>query len=64
VSRLIVRGRNTYGRSLASRLGFGPWPVEAIGFVMGRKMLRTIRDLAQDAWRHPPVMPIVPATGR
>lgn len=43
-TRLIERGRYAHGPSLASRLAFGSSIVEPIGFVMSRKMLRTLRS--------------------
>lgn len=46
-SRLLVRGRGVYGRSLSSRLFFGPWLMEPVVFVMETKMLATIRQLAE-----------------
>ncbi|PBC39702.1 hypothetical protein CJ179_37215 [Rhodococcus sp. ACS1] len=45
-TRLIERGRGNYGPTVSSRLTFGPLLLEPIGFVMSRKMLLTIRDLA------------------
>ncbi|WP_052061970.1 hypothetical protein [Rhodococcoides fascians] len=45
-TRLIERGRYAHGGSLASRLTFGYSLVEPIGFVMSRKMLRTLRSNA------------------
>lgn len=41
-TRLIERGRYSHAASLKSRLVFGRYFVEPIGFVMSRKMLRTI----------------------
>lgn len=41
-TRLIERGRYSHAPSLKSRLTFGRYFVEPIGFVMSRKMLRTI----------------------
>jgi hypothetical protein len=46
-TRLIERGRNVVGRGWRQRLGFGPHLVEPIGFVMSKKMLRTIKWLAE-----------------
>src|SRR5215207_5230107 len=46
-TRLIERGRNTAGKGLLAKLGFGPYLVDPIGFVMSRKMLRTIKWLAE-----------------
>lgn len=46
-TRLIERGRYAYGRGLVSRLSFSPTFLEPISFVMSRKMLLTIADLAR-----------------
>ena len=46
-TRLIERGRNRAGRGLLAKLGFGPYLLDPIGFVMSRKMLRTIKRLAE-----------------
>lgn len=46
-TRLIERGRHTPGRGLAARLGFGPYLIDPIGFVMSKRMLRTVRALAE-----------------
>nr|WP_213578163.1 hypothetical protein [Rhodococcus sp. USK13] len=46
-SRLIERGRSTYGSTLSSRLAFGPTLIEPVAFVMSRRMLLTIRNLAE-----------------
>ncbi|MGV8874489.1 MAG: SRPBCC family protein [Rhodococcus sp. (in: high G+C Gram-positive bacteria)] len=45
-TRLIERGRYAHAPSLTSRLAFGRYFVEPIGFVMSRKMLRTIASNA------------------
>jgi len=45
-SRLIERGRYAYGSKLGGRISFGPTLLEPISFVMSRKMLLTIADLA------------------
>jgi hypothetical protein len=47
-TRLIERGRNRAGRGLLAKLGFGPYLVDPVGFVMSRKMLRTIKRLAEE----------------
>jgi hypothetical protein len=41
-ARLIERGRYSHSTSLKSRVIFGRYFIEPIGFVMSRKMLRTI----------------------
>lgn len=46
-TRLISRWRADYSPSLANRLGYGPWFVEPIGFVMDRKMLLGIKQRAE-----------------
>jgi hypothetical protein len=53
-TRLIERGRHVAGRGLVAKLGFGPYLVDPIGFVMSRKMLRTIKRLAES---HPDARP-------
>jgi hypothetical protein len=46
-TRLLERGRHLGGRGLGERLGFGPCLMDPIGFVMSKKMLRTIKALAE-----------------
>lgn len=46
-TRLIERGRNAVGRGLLARLVVGPYLLDPVGFVMSRKMLHTIRALAE-----------------
>ncbi|MGZ8491070.1 MAG: DUF6064 family protein [Gemmatirosa sp.] len=46
-TRLLERGRNAPGRGMVAKLGFGPYLLDPIGFVMSRKMLRTIKRLAE-----------------
>jgi hypothetical protein len=46
-SRRLERGRGVAGKGLAEALGFGPYLLDPIGFVMSRKMLRTIKELAE-----------------
>ena len=55
-TRLIERGRNRAGKGLLAKLGFGPYLVDPVGFVMSKQMLRTIKRLAE-AGRHAPVEP-------
>jgi hypothetical protein len=46
-TRLLERGRGKAGKGLAAKLGFGPYLMDPIGFVMSRKMLKTIKRLAE-----------------
>lgn len=46
-TRLITRSRCDYSPHLSNRLWMGPLLVEPVSFVMERKMLLTIRDLAE-----------------
>jgi len=46
-SRLLTRGRSDYSPGWATRLAFGRFPIEAITFVMSRKMLLEIKRLAE-----------------
>jgi hypothetical protein len=46
-SRLLTRGRYDYTPDWKSRLAFGRFPLEAITFVMGRKMMLEIKRLAE-----------------
>jgi hypothetical protein len=46
-TRLIERGRHVAGAGLLGQVGWGPYLVDPIGFVMSRKMLRTIKRLAE-----------------
>ena len=50
-TRLLERGRGVAGKGLAEQLGFGPCLMDPIGFVMSKKMLRTIKRLAEAAPR-------------
>jgi hypothetical protein len=47
--RLIERGRTVMGDSVVERLSFGTLLIEPIGFVMGREMLRGIKERAERA---------------
>jgi hypothetical protein len=52
VTRLIERGRQTAGKGILAKLGYGPYLIDPIGFVMSRKMLKTIKRLAEAApWK-------------
>lgn len=51
-TRLVERGRGAFGPRLSSRLAFGPTLIEPVSFVMSRKMLLTIRHLAESS-THP-----------
>ena len=46
-TRLLERGRGVAGKGLGEKLGFGPYLIDPIGFVMSKKMLRTIKRLAE-----------------
>ena len=46
-SRLLTRGRYDYTQDWKSRLAFGRFPLEAITFVMSRKMMLEIKRLAE-----------------
>ena len=46
-SRLLTRGRSDYSPDWRSRLTFGRFPIEAITFVMSRKMMLEIKRLAE-----------------
>jgi len=47
ITRLLERGRSFAGKGPAEKLGFGPYLMDPIGFVMSKKMLRTIKKLAE-----------------
>ena len=47
-TRLLERGRNVIGKGVLEKLGFGPYLIDPIGFVMSKKMLRTIKRLAEE----------------
>ncbi|MET0163575.1 MAG: hypothetical protein ABW318_01050 [Vicinamibacterales bacterium] len=47
VTRLIERGRHAVGKGILAKLGFGPYLIDPVGFVMSRKMLKTIKRLAE-----------------
>jgi hypothetical protein len=46
-TRLLERGRGIAGKGIGAKLGFGPYLMDPVGFVMSRKMLRTIKRLAE-----------------
>jgi hypothetical protein len=46
-TRLLERGRHKTGKGMIAKLAFGPYLIDPIGFVMSRKMLRTIKRLAE-----------------
>ena len=46
-SRLLTRGRYDHTQDWKSRLAFGRFPLEAITFVMSRKMMLEIKRLAE-----------------
>jgi len=46
-TRLLERGRGVAGKGLREKLGFGPYLLDPIGFVMSKKMLRTIKKLVE-----------------
>jgi hypothetical protein len=47
-TRLLERGHGVAGKGLFEKLGFGRWSlIDPIGFVMSKKMLRTIKKLAE-----------------
>jgi hypothetical protein len=46
-SRFLTRGRYDHSPDWKSRLAFGRFPIEAITFVMSRKMMLEIRRLAE-----------------
>jgi hypothetical protein len=50
-TRLLERGRGLAGDGLGEKLGFGPYLMDPIGFVMSKKMLRTIKRLAESSQR-------------
>jgi hypothetical protein len=45
--RFISRYRVSYGQELRLRLAYGPWPLEAIGFMMDRAMLLGVKRRAE-----------------
>jgi hypothetical protein len=46
-TRLLERGQGKAGRGLLAKLGYGPWLMDPVGFVMSRKMLATLKRLAE-----------------
>jgi hypothetical protein len=50
-TRLLERGHGVAGDGLGEKLGFGPLLMDPIGFVMSRKMLRTIKSLVEISGR-------------
>ncbi len=52
VTRVIERGRHAVGDGTLAKLGFGPYLIDPVSFVMSRRMLKTIKRLAETApWR-------------
>jgi hypothetical protein len=54
-TRLISRSRNDYSPEFDNKLLMGPLLVEPISFVMERKMLLSIKELAEFHWMSQPV---------
>jgi hypothetical protein len=52
-TRLLERGRGVAGHGLGEQLGFGPYLMDPIGFVMSKKMLLTIKQLAEATQARP-----------
>jgi hypothetical protein len=50
-TRLLERGRGVAGKGALEKLAFGPYLLDPIGFVMSKKMLRTIKELSESAPR-------------
>jgi len=48
-TRLLTRGRSAYTPGWKTRLAFGRFPIEAITFVMSRKMMLGIKELAESS---------------
>lgn len=48
-TRLLERGRNQVGKGFLAQLVGGPYLIDPIGFVMSRKMLRTIKELSESS---------------
>jgi hypothetical protein len=46
-TRLLERGHGVAAKGLSEQLSYGPFLMDPIGFVMSKKMLRTIKDLAE-----------------
>jgi len=46
-TRLLERGRHVAGKGLAEGLGFGPYLVDPISFVMSKKMLQSLKKLVE-----------------
>ncbi len=47
-TRLLERGRGKVGKGISAKLAFGPYLMDPVGFVLSRKMLRTIKTLAEN----------------
>jgi hypothetical protein len=50
-TRMLERGRGVAGKGLAEKLGYGPYLMDPVGFGMSKKMLRTIKRLAERSHR-------------
>jgi hypothetical protein len=46
-TRLLERGRGVAGKGLSEKLGYGPYLMDPVGFVMSKKMLRTVKQLVE-----------------
>ena len=53
-TRLLERGRGVAGRGVIEKLGFGPYLMDPVGFVMSKKMLKTIKRLSEQSFRDEP----------
>lgn len=50
-TRLLERGRGLAGKGIPEKLAHGPYLLDPIGFVMSRRMLRTIKKLVEASRR-------------
>jgi hypothetical protein len=51
-TRLLERRRNQVGKGFFAKIVGGPYLIDPIGFVMSRKMLRTIKELSEASSRN------------
>ena len=53
-TRLLERRRGVAGRGVVEKLGFGPYLMDPVGFVMSKKMLKTIKRLSEQSFHDEP----------
>lgn len=53
-TRLLERGHYFAGKGLSEKLGFGPYLLDPVSFVMSKRMLKNIKKLVEEQGRNGP----------